>query len=163
MWVCFQVIQAVGAGVVIPTLLPAIQAPLQDSDNALATSTWAFLRSFGMAWGVAISAAIFNNRANQLARSGMVSDPAVASLMSGGDTYQYSNALFMETLNAATRVEVAELLNSSVRLTWYVGIAFSAAGFFLVFLMKSVPLRKELDTEFGLEDKEHGKTRRTIE
>ena len=33
---------------VIPTVLPAVLAPLTEADTALATATWSFLRSFGL-------------------------------------------------------------------------------------------------------------------
>jgi hypothetical protein len=38
-WVLFQIIEAGGAGMVVPTLLPAVLAPLTEADTALATAT----------------------------------------------------------------------------------------------------------------------------
>lgn len=81
-WVIYQAIEAAGAGLVISALLPAVQAELSEADTALATSTWAFARSFGMIWGATIPAAIFNNVADQL--SGRISDPAVVAVLAGG-------------------------------------------------------------------------------
>ena len=53
-WVIFQVIAAGGSGFVLNTLLPACQTPLEERDQAAATATWSFVRSFGNIWGVAI-------------------------------------------------------------------------------------------------------------
>jgi hypothetical protein len=53
-WTIFQAIGALGAGIILPVLLPAIQSPLTEADTALATSTWAFVRTFGMTWGATI-------------------------------------------------------------------------------------------------------------
>ncbi|CAH0023409.1 unnamed protein product [Clonostachys rhizophaga] len=61
-WIGFQIIEAIGMGVIIPTFLPAILAPLTDADTGFATGTWSFFRSFSIAWGTAIPAAISNNR-----------------------------------------------------------------------------------------------------
>ena len=61
-WVIFQIIYAAGAGLPIGTLLPSAQAELGEELTATATGTWAVLRSFGTIWGIAVSAAIFNNR-----------------------------------------------------------------------------------------------------
>ena len=53
-WVIFQIIAAGGSGFVLNTLLPACQTPLDEKDQAAATSAWSFVRSFGNIWGVAI-------------------------------------------------------------------------------------------------------------
>jgi hypothetical protein len=37
--------------------------------------------------------------------------------------------------------------------TWQILIAFAAIGFLLVIFEKEVPLKKELDTEFGIKEK----------
>ncbi|KAM7193007.1 Major facilitator superfamily domain containing protein, partial [Rhypophila sp. PSN 637] len=60
-WAVFQLICALGIEIIIDTLLPAFQAPVAEKDQALATSTWGFVRAFGCIWGVAIPAVIFNN------------------------------------------------------------------------------------------------------
>lgn len=43
----------------------------------------------------------------------------------------------------------------SLQLTWQVAIGFAALGFLLVFHEKEVPLRQELETEFGMVDKKN--------
>ncbi|ORY05048.1 hypothetical protein BCR34DRAFT_572250 [Clohesyomyces aquaticus] len=45
--VIFQIILALGAGIVLAALLPAIQAPLLEEDTAAATAKWRFAQSFG--------------------------------------------------------------------------------------------------------------------
>ncbi|OAA61081.1 Major Facilitator Superfamily protein [Niveomyces insectorum RCEF 264] len=138
-WVGYQVVAFAGAGVVIPTLLPAVMASLAERDTAQATGTWAFMRTFGMTWGTAISGTIFNNRADQLARAGAVADAAVAAQLVGGNAYQHATAAFLDALPAATRAQVA--------------IGFAAVAFVLVAVIKEVPLRKELESEFGMVEK----------
>ena len=53
-WGIFQIIAAGGSGFVLNTLLPACQTPLEEKDQAAATATWSFIRSFGNIWGVSI-------------------------------------------------------------------------------------------------------------
>lgn len=155
-WVGFQIIESVGAGLAIPTLLPALLAPLTDSDTALATGIWASVRSFGVTWGVAIAGTVFNNRSEQLARSGAIANAKVAAEFAGGAAYQDATATFLESLSAETRAQVIGVQSSSLRRSWQVAIAFGVLGFLVALFIGEVPLRKELETEFGMTEK--GKT-----
>lgn len=65
-WVVYQMIAGLGAGMVLYTLLPAFQAALSEDDQASATASWAFIRSYGNIWGVAIPAAIFKTQVESL-------------------------------------------------------------------------------------------------
>ncbi|KID73297.1 Efflux pump FUS6 [Metarhizium brunneum] len=151
-WVGLQIVESAGAGLIAPTLLPAVMAPLAESDTALAAATWAFFRSFGLTWGTAIPAAIFNNRFDQLAET-EITDPVLRSRLTGGRAYESATAAFRSTLSEATRNEFTRVLEMSLQRTWQVAIGFAALGFLLVFLEKEVPLRQELETEFGMVDK----------
>ena len=46
-WVCIQLLASAGAGCLAGIMLPAVQAPLDESDVATATGLWSFVRSFG--------------------------------------------------------------------------------------------------------------------
>ncbi|KAL9044410.1 MAG: hypothetical protein Q9214_002449 [Letrouitia sp. 1 TL-2023] len=155
-WVIYQAIEAAGAGLIIPALLPAVQAPLSDADNALATSTWAFVRSFGMVWGATIPAAIFNNRFDQLAPT-RIQDPGVVRLLSGGKAYQHATRLFLDTLPPDVSRQVNSVILASLKRTWQVAIGFAGFGFVLVSLEKEIKLRKELDTEYGITERKEKK------
>lgn len=155
-WVGFQIVGSAGVGLVIATLLPALMAPLSEGDTALATTAWAFLRSFGVIWGTAIPAAIFNNRFDELAPTG-ITDPVIRTQLVNGQAYGHATAAFLDTLSAPTREQVVVVMNESLRRIWQVGIGFAALGFLLVFLEKEIPLRQELETEFGMEKKEDKK------
>ncbi|KAF5131138.1 MFS efflux transporter aclA [Metarhizium anisopliae] len=154
-WVVgLQIVESAGAGLIAPTLLPAVMAPLAESDTALAAATWAFFRSFGLTWGTAIPAAIFNNRFDQLAET-EITDPVFRSRLTGGRAYESATAAFRSMLPEATRNEFTRVLEMSLQRTWQVAIGFAALGFLLVFLEKEVPLRQELETEFGMVDKKN--------
>ncbi|RYP65609.1 hypothetical protein DL771_008217 [Monosporascus sp. 5C6A] len=148
-WVSFQIIESAGAGLMIPTLLPAVMAPLAESDTALATATWAFLRSFGLTWGTAIPAAIFNNRFDELAP--MITETAVREQVMNGKAYAHATAMFRNALAPQTQRQFIAVLEESLRRVWQVAIGFGALGFLLVIFEKELTLRNELETEYGME------------
>jgi hypothetical protein len=152
-WVIYQAIGAVGGGLALPVFLPAIQASLTEADTALATSTWSFIRSFGMIWGSTISAAVFNNRVNTLVQS--ISDPTVVAQLVDGGAYEHATKAFLNSIVDRTiRDQVVGVFSEALKTVWFVSIAFAGFGFILVNLEKEIPLRKELETEFGIAKKE---------
>ena len=80
-WVVLQLIVSADLGASIPSQLPAIQAGLTENEAASSTATWAFIRSLGQIWGIAIPAAVFNNRAGQLLYR--IDDDTVRSQLAG--------------------------------------------------------------------------------
>lgn len=152
-YIVFQSVAALGSGMVLNTLLPAAQAQMAEADQAATTAAWLFVRSFGSIWGVAIPAAIFNNRFKVLAGE-RIGDPAVRAMLSGGNSaYERASAEFVWGLPEGTREEVRGVYSDALKLVWQVSIAFAVAAFLLVFLERETKLRTELETEFGLEVK----------
>ncbi len=149
-WVCFELIWAIGSGLLVAILLPAMQAPLDESLVATATGLWSFMRYFGCIWGVTIPSAIFNNECRRLAFR--VSDAAVAGKLTGGQAYQYATRAFLRGItDESVRDEVVEVFSRALRTVWLIGIAFAGLGFLLTFLEKEVSLRDKLNTDFGME------------
>ncbi|KAI0436182.1 DNA repair protein RAD50 [Xylaria telfairii] len=149
-WVIYQIIAAGGSGFVLNTLLPACQTPLEESDQAAATATWSFVRSFGNIWGVAIPAAIFNNYFTQL--SPRISDPAVAEMFAKGKAYESATAKFINSFPPDLKREIVSVYVDSLKYVWYISVVFSGVSFFLVFFEKQIKMRTELDTDFGIAD-----------
>lgn len=121
-----------------------------ESDQAAATATWSFIRSFGSIWGVAIPAAIFNHRFEQL--SPRIDDSSTRTLLSAGRAYQYATAKFVDSFPPILRDQVVGLYVDSLKLVWQISILFSGIAFLLVFIEKQIKLRTELDTEYCLEE-----------
>ncbi|KAL1981931.1 hypothetical protein VTN96DRAFT_1995 [Rasamsonia emersonii] len=149
-WVIFQMFAAAGSGMILNTLLPAFQAGLPESDQASATASWAFIRSFGNVWSVAIPAAIFNNRFDDL--SSRISDGAVRAVLSGDQAYEHATAAFLATLSDAVCTLVISIFVDALQRVWYISVMFSSVAFILALFEKEIPLRTELDTEFGMEE-----------
>ncbi|KAI4112525.1 MAG: hypothetical protein LQ338_008303 [Usnochroma carphineum] len=154
-WVIFQMITGGGSGFILNTLLPACQAPLLESDQAAATAIWFFIRSFGNIWGVAIPAAIFNNKFEELAHR--INDSNLQQLLSAGRAYEYASASFLRSIPEPVRGRVIGVYNESLKLVWHISIVFSGVAFLFVLLEKQVNLRTELDTEYGLEERKKQK------
>lgn len=151
-WIIYQMIAGGGSGFVLNTLLPAAQAPLMESDQAAATAIWSFIRSFGNIWGVAIPAAIFNNKFEELAYR--INDPSTQQLLSKGHAYEYASANFVKAAPELVRAQIIGVYTDSLKLVWQISIVFSGVAFFLIFLEKQIKLRTELDTEYGLVEKQ---------
>lgn len=147
-WVCTQIPAALGLGFVMTTILPSIQASLPESDVATATSTFAFLRSFGFMWGITVPGIIFNERFNALRIR--ISDLTVRNKLEGGGAYGYASGDLLSSLSDQTHAEVVDVYAKALTAVWQAGIAFSLLGFLAVFIAKDVELRTELSTEFGL-------------
>ncbi|KAI1392622.1 putative multidrug resistance protein fnx1 [Hypoxylon trugodes] len=151
-WAGTQCIGAIGIGVLTTTTLPAVQAPLPESDAAVSVGTWAFVRSFGGVWGVAIPAAIFNSMVNSLV--GRLDDPHMRDLLSNGGAYSLASGEFISSLNydPALKDAVKGIYTDSLARCWQVGIAFALLGFLMSLVVKEIPLRTNLETKFGLEE-----------
>ncbi|XDG09112.1 hypothetical protein ABKA04_008727 [Annulohypoxylon sp. FPYF3050] len=150
-WATYQSIGALGGGVVLETLLPAFQAPVPEKDQAAATATWAFIRTVGGVWGVAIPATIFNNRVDQLVHT--VSDPQARQLLAGGGAYSHASASFVKSFPDPAVAEIRAVYREALKLVFLTAVAFGGVATLLFLLEKDVPLRQQLETEYGLTEK----------
>ncbi|KAF1845153.1 major facilitator superfamily MFS_1 [Cucurbitaria berberidis CBS 394.84] len=148
-WATFQIIDAVGRAMILPTTLPAALAALTEEDVAAATGVYSFLRSFGYVWGVTIPGIIFNNYFDR--NRFKISDPTVREALKGGSAYQFATGPFIHSLPIVTRTQVFTVYLSALKAVWFAAMAFGASGFIAVALEKHVPLRTSLDTQYGLD------------
>jgi MFS family permease len=146
-WACFQLLAGVGIGFPLTTQLPAIQAVLPESDTAISTSTYSFIRSFGFIWGATIPSIVFNSRVNNLL--GSIDDPGIQAAIIDGGAYSY--ALHISDLQGMNRTKTLHVYHEALRVVWLVGVAFALCGFVLVFFEKHVEMRTTLEMSFGLE------------
>ncbi|KAK8109044.1 hypothetical protein PG984_014845 [Apiospora sp. TS-2023a] len=149
-WVFFQLFLGVGAGLTMAVLLPAVQASLKESDTALSTGTWAFIRSLGVIWAVTVPAAVFNNRFGQLLHT--IDNPTARAMLDNGNAYAHGTAALVDSFGGATTEQVRAVYSQSVQRVWQIGVVFSGACFLLALFEKEVSLRRELETDFGLQE-----------
>ncbi|AEO69868.1 uncharacterized protein THITE_2120623 [Thermothielavioides terrestris NRRL 8126] len=157
-WVVLQLCLALGSGLVMACLLPAVQARLRESDTALSTGTWAFIRSIGVIWGVTIPVAVFNNRFDELLPS-LVRDEAARRLLGNGQAYAHATADVVNSFAGETRDQVVEVYALSLQRVWQIAVVFGGVSFLLSALEREVALRKHLQTDFGIEEKKNTASR----
>jgi MFS family permease len=147
-WVCFQGLIAAGVGLISSTTLPAVLAPLKEEDVATATGTWAFLRSFGIIWGVTLPSIVFNNQLDNLC--GRISDSATRGLLSNGHVYEHATKLFVDSYHRILRDQIISVFSDSLKAVRQVAIGVAGLGFLIVFIERKVKLRTVLKTDFGI-------------
>lgn len=143
--------------------LAAVQADLPDTDAALSTASYDFMRAYGAIWGVSIPAAIFNSHSKSEAWK--VSDSGIRSILAKGAAYEFFTFADQDTshLSEVAKEQVQEVFARSMRVAWLVGLAFCLLGFLLVFVEKNLLLRETLDTEFGLDEKKDRASQKNAE
>ncbi|KAI9649991.1 hypothetical protein NHQ30_000004 [Ciborinia camelliae] len=154
-WAGTQIIGALAIGIITPVTLPTILTPLAESEVAVATATWAFMRGFGTIWGAAIPLVVFNSKANSLVAARLHDNETARDLLANGGAYTLASggsvysALSLDD-NPNLEAIVKGIYVDSLKLCWQVGLAFALLGFLLTFLAKELSMRTELETEFGL-------------
>ncbi|KAH8694227.1 DNA repair protein RAD50 [Talaromyces proteolyticus] len=147
--VIYQAISALGGGLVLNTLLPAVQAQLPESYQASVTAAWSFMRSFGSIWGVAVPAALLNER---------VTDPQVRSVFDGNNNaYENAYASYIWAFPQPSRDQIISTYSGALQLIWQISIAFAGFNVLIIIWEKQIHLRTELETEYGMEKKKDNK------
>ncbi|KAI1759469.1 MFS general substrate transporter [Hypoxylon sp. FL1150] len=150
-WVGYMFVGPVGGGLLLSTQLPAFQAPVPEADQALATGSWNFARTLGGIWGVAIPAAIFANRVDELVAEGNIANPAAAAMLVNGGAYEHASAAFVHAFpSASDQAAIVAAYRLAIQRIFFVCLAFSGLAFLLCLFEQDVPLRTELVTDFGL-------------
>ncbi len=87
------------------------------------------IRSFGMIWGISISAVVFNNRFAQLATR--ISDTAVKSLLLGGQAYEHATGSFVNSFRdqPVLRSQIIGVYSDILKLVWQVAIGIAGLRF----------------------------------
>ncbi|PPJ53069.1 hypothetical protein CBER1_11481 [Cercospora berteroae] len=157
----FQIPFALGFGVLLTSCLPAALASLSEDDVAVAVGFTTSTRNFGYMWGVAIAAAIFEDRVESLSDS--ISDTSLKQALSHGQAYSSATKAFMDSLRESPQaLAVAkDVFVSSLLRVWQVALAFAAAGFLLCFIVRTLPLRKTLQTKYGVDSTRAGNSSST--
>ncbi|TBU25225.1 iron permease [Dichomitus squalens] len=152
-WAGFQVITAAGIGIIWASALFPILAPLPVTRVAPALAFQNFCRTFAQTWGVAIAASILQNELKRRL------PPAFLEEFPAGIEIAYAAIPIIRTLHEPTQTEVRVAYAESMATVWKAMIGFSAAGFVSLFLMREVPMTKQVDEAYALDhpekDKDH--------
>lgn len=149
-WIGYQVLASGGTGIIFTATLPSTLAALPESDVAVATGTYSFVRSFGLVWGATVASMAFNGQINSHVSS--ISNQEVHNLLIDGGAYAYAAVQSdgIAGLPNPIRSQVITVYVKAVRVVWWIVTAISVLGFLCVFIEKHVELRKSHFTEYGL-------------
>ncbi|OAL55018.1 MFS general substrate transporter [Pyrenochaeta sp. DS3sAY3a] len=150
-WIGFQIIASAGIAMIYTATMPAVLAPLKEADVAVATATYSFVRSFGFVWGVTMGGIVFNGQMNSRLES--ISDPDLRASLRDGAAYAFA-AEANKFGNVAAPEDIAQVVQvyaKSLRVVWLVVMAVALLGFVVVPFERSLKLKKEHNTDFGLE------------
>ncbi|KAL5454468.1 hypothetical protein PMIN06_004935 [Paraphaeosphaeria minitans] len=147
-WLMFQLVVAAGSGIVISSMLPAVQVKLPDTTTGQSSGSWAFLRGTGSLFGVAIPGAAFNIRFASLLPS-ISSAPAREQLMKG-QAYQRATASFVKRFEPDVQAEIVHSFTESLKCVWIIFCVLAGVGFVMAWCEKEHEMRKTLNTAYGL-------------
>ncbi|TGO48214.1 hypothetical protein BCON_0247g00080 [Botryotinia convoluta] len=137
------IVFAAGAGIVLTATLPAIQAPLPESDIATATATWGFIQSLGFVCGVAIPSSIFEAKFRSMIYT--IDDDSSKKVFRAGGAYEHASKAFITSLSEELQTQVVKLFVVSLKLVWEVGLAFAIFGLLASFFVQDIELRSNLE------------------
>jgi EmrB/QacA subfamily drug resistance transporter len=166
-WIGYQVIASGGAGLIFTATLPSTLAALPEADVATATGTYSFVRAIGLVWGVTISSIVFNGQINSNLH--LVDDVDVHKLLGDGAAYTFAagsedGSTTVGSLPEPSRSQVVAVYEKALSVVWLVFVGISCLGFLATFIEKSITLRGNHTSEFGLEkEKERSHSSRTEE
>ncbi|RYP41591.1 hypothetical protein DL767_000933 [Monosporascus sp. MG133] len=122
---------------------------LPESDAAVTTCTYLFVRSLCLVWGATMAAIAFNGQVG--AHLDAVADPEARQLLVNGGAYTYAGGL--GELPDPARGQVIEAYELALRTAWLVFVSVACLGFLVAFAEKHLKLRNDHSAEFGLAKK----------
>lgn len=139
----YQVIIAVGGGIVFPSKIFAVQAPQTEKDVSVATAVIAFLTSLGQACGVSIGSVTFQNSWNHYTRdfitAGRIPEQYVISANVIIEDYKIIDS-FPESVQLLYRDAMAKSIGRGI---WITLTVFSGVAFLVSLLARNLRLGEE--------------------
>ncbi|KAK3328719.1 major facilitator superfamily-domain-containing protein [Apodospora peruviana] len=152
LWIAFSFLVGIGSGTIVSTTLPTVLVELTDKENAAATGSWAFLRGLGSLLGVAVPNAAFNAQFSTVLP--LITSSAARAQLSGGQAYQHASAAFVVEFGPKAKEQIVAAFSSSFRVSWVMFLVLAVFGIFVAMMERQVKLRKDLDSDFGLKQRE---------
>ncbi|KAH9991189.1 major facilitator superfamily MFS_1 [Xylariaceae sp. FL0662B] len=134
-WIGYQVLVSGGSGFIFTATLPSTLAALPESYVAIATGTYAFVRSLGFVWGVTMSSIVFNGQIND--NLDIVDNVDLRRLLADGGAYAFAAGSDKANSGISSlpepRSQVIEVYERSLTVVWLVFVGISCLGFLATF------------------------------
>ncbi|KAF1931291.1 MFS general substrate transporter [Didymella exigua CBS 183.55] len=141
----FLVLIGAGFGPTFHTPLIALQTRIKDTDMAVGTATFGFVRMLSGAIGVVIGQVIFqalmSDRLDSIVDAGV--PPAFAEQLAGGEAVSQASAVAL--LDAAQKIVVRQGFMGALRGTFICYTVVAALGLLMTFGIKRVTLKRETE------------------
>ncbi|HEY5477915.1 MAG TPA: MFS transporter, partial [Tepidiformaceae bacterium] len=131
-----------GLGLMMQTLVLAVQNAVPHSELGAATSGVTFFRSMGGAFGVAIFGTILNNRLNYYVPRN-VPAALLQQLGSPSGSALARSRMVIDSLPDLARIGTIQSFADALQVVFMVTIPLAAIAFGLTWLLKEVPLRED--------------------
>ncbi|KAF7355665.1 MFS domain-containing protein [Mycena sanguinolenta] len=147
-WVGYQIIAAIGTGILYSAPAFPLLAPLPINRAASGLALFTFTRSFFQTWGITISSTILQNMLEKKLPADFVSQfPA-------GFEIAYAAIPAIKQLEEPLKKQVQAAFADSMAVIWQVMIGISGLGFLFCFLMAEIPMSTSVDESYALKEKE---------
>ncbi|KAJ7638418.1 iron permease [Roridomyces roridus] len=147
-WVGYQLVVAVGVGMIFTGPVFPILAPLPNNHAASALALFSFIRTFFQTWGITISGTILQN----MLKKNLPAD-FVAQFPPNFEI-AYAAIPAIKLLEEPVRTAVRAAFARSMRAVWQTMIGISGLGLLLSLIMAEVPMDTSVDETYALEERE---------
>ena len=136
----YQVISGIGAGLNFVAPLLALQAGSAETDTAVATATYGFVRNVSTTTSVIVGSAVIQNSIqNQVHKLSKSIGPSVANMFSG--KHFASNVVSIPDFSAADAAAIEDSFAYAMRRLWILLFAFSVCGLIVASAVKRAVLK----------------------
>jgi len=146
-WVVIQLIPGWGVGALFALTLPPIQSSLPVSELAHATATFAFCRSLGSVFGIALTTTVFVATVNPK----LAGIPGTAAVGLRGPT-ALEFATELHHLPPGMEAPVRQVYSDALFYSFIVLVPFCVIGFIASFFVKELPLPDFQESSHGIVD-----------
>ncbi|KAJ7499373.1 MFS general substrate transporter [Mycena latifolia] len=147
-WVGFQVVTAIGTGMLFSAPVFPLLAPLPVNRAASALALFSFTRAFFQTWGITISSTILQNMLEKKLPADFVAQ------FPPGFEIAYAAIPAIKLLEEPLRTQVQAAFAESMAVIWQVMIGIAGLGLLFSFLMAEVPMDTTVDESYALKEKE---------
>ncbi|KAJ1033038.1 hypothetical protein NDA16_000317 [Ustilago loliicola] len=153
-----QIVAGVGIGILFAITLPPIQASLPIEELETATATYAFCRSFGAIWGIAITTSVLTATVSD--RLGSIPDVAQLGL-TGPTVLGYVERI--RDLPDPVKEQVRQMYADGLQKAMYAFMPVVVVGFACCFWIEDLPLPDFMREEKEEDKKEEGQKQKCAE
>lgn len=151
-------IAGIGAGIIFPLPIFAVQAGQRGDDVGIATSIQVFSRSLGTAFGVGLGGVIFQNEWTINVEKNINERKIPASMEISSDLAEIGYGIIRE-FPAAVQDVYRSVYADSLKTVWWVMTALAVAGFLSSLVCRNVEVKGGLSGKQNFQEKKPSRER----